>query len=63
MCYDKLFEITIFEEGRNTSKCYCREEIIVSDCVPAKAIAGSSTTYPLDVQIRKTVANGIVIQL
>lgn len=38
MCCDKLFEITIFENGRNISRCYCREEIIVSDCVPAKAI-------------------------
>ena len=38
MCWDKLFEITIFENGRNISRCYCREEIIVSDCVPAKAI-------------------------
>ena len=38
MCCDKVFKITIFEDTRNISKCYCREEIIVSECVPAKAI-------------------------
>ena len=31
MCCDKIFEITIFEEGRKTSKCYYQEKTIVSD--------------------------------
>ena len=39
MCCDKLFEKTVFVEGRYLSKCYCREKNHANDCVPAKAIA------------------------
>ena len=39
ICCDSLFEGTVFKYGWNTSKCYCRKEINVRDCVPSNTIA------------------------
>ena len=38
-CFTRLFEVTeLSGEGKNIGKCFCRGEVIVNDCAPAKAV-------------------------
>ena len=38
-CFTRLFEETeLSGEGKNIGKCFCRGEVIVNDCAPAKAV-------------------------
>ena len=61
---DRLFENTVFVKGRNTSKCYCGDEMSVNDCVPVKPIArimGSIAHQKLSID--SDLALGSVIRL